>query len=456
MKRIISLIVLLSMVMTLGVAVSACKSGAQTVAQPSSVYSEEIPGGTADVSTEVLEALTMETSITMYNFGSGSKKWYDEFVEYYKEVYNGTVNYIYRDNEAWHESFLVEFSSGECPDLLYLYEKNFPTFTNRGVVYSNEELAEMGVVGLDHPIIAGDREVLDKHFTYRGKTYSFAVLHAEPDMVFVNEDLFKKYSVKSPSAYYAEGQWDWETFEKCAAEITRDTDGDGATDIWGYRGWDGIYVLNAAGGEPVSIKEDGTVYSTLDTPQSLQGLQNYINIYTELKCAAKSTQVFSTGSLAMIAWLPQNEYHSIVGEQGKEKYTFEWSLVPYPLDSRTNTENIRSGKVRGRCISTTADAVTAQGCVNYIIAFKAFSELNPDPAESDFSRAFTPEQLQMIADCTLQIRGPLYQGVGNLWHAQWDFWSALQKGGATPSEIVNTYKPLFDAQCVVENSQAEK
>ncbi len=457
MKRVISLLVLAAMVLALGVVATGCKGSAGNSGDAGN-YTDAIPGGSADVSTEVLEALTKPTEISIYYFeGEKLSSWYEDFVKYYEEVYNGKVEYIKRDWSLWHEHFITEFAAGTPVDLLYLYEMNFPTFTNRAMVYSNKELVEMGVVGFDHPNIAKDKEVADRHFTFKGESYSFALNTSEADMIFINEDLFKKYSVKSPSEYYAEGQWNWETFQKCAAELTRDLDHDSINDVWGYYGWDSNFIINAAGGELVHLKDDGVVEPALDSIACIQGIENYINMFTNLKCMPGDDPGFASGNLGMIAWMPQNEYARITGT-GKYKdqaYTFNWGMVPYPLDTKTNTDSIRSGKAQGWCVSTTADATTAQGCINYMIALRAFESIKPNPDKADYTKAFSAEQIQMIEDCSRQAQLPIYMGVGNLWHAQWEFWGAIEKGNKAPSEIVTQWEPLFVAQCAVENSQAK-
>ena len=72
----------------------------------------------------MLEALTKETSISVYWFGEQSE-WQQEFVKYYNEVYNGKVEYVYRAWSLWHEHFITEYAAGTPVDLLYLYEMNF-------------------------------------------------------------------------------------------------------------------------------------------------------------------------------------------------------------------------------------------------------------------------------------------------------------------------------------------
>lgn len=456
MKKAISLLLITVLVLSLGIAASGCKSTAGGD-DSSKSFGDEIPGGSADVSTEVLAALQNSGEISVYMFDNGStaaggdSEWYQDFLDYYEQVYNGTVNYRQAVWEKWEDKFLTEYAAGDNPDLIYLFEKNFPKLANRGMVYSVEEMKEMGVVGFDHPQLTKDLDLVSTYYKYKGELYTFCTNMAEADMIFVNEDLFDKYSVKSPSEYYAEGIWNWENFEKCATELSRDTNGDGANDVFGYYGWDGNFVVTAAGGELVHLNDDGTLEVTIDSVATLQGLENYANIFGRLKCAGDAG--FKGGNLGMIAWMPQNEYNRLTGSNGSEKYTFNWSMIPYPLDTRTNTTGIRSGKSYAWCVASSCQ--NPQGCINYMIALRAYSESNPNPNAKDYTKCFTEEQIQMINDCTRQANVPLYQGVGTLWSSQWDFWTALRRGTAA-SEIVASYKSLFEAQVALENSNAIK
>lgn len=458
MKKAISIAVIVIMVLALGVTASGCK-GTSSSDDNKSNFGDVIPGGSADVSTEVLEALQNSGEISMYILDNGStvkgndSEWFREFLEYYKQVYNGTVDVRNMVTDSWENKFLVEFASGDNPDLIHLFEINFPKYASRGMVYSVEEMKEMGVVGFDHPQLTKDLDLVSDYFKYKGEHYTFCTNMAEADMLFVNEDLFKRYSVKSPSEYYKEGIWNWENFEKCASEITRDTDGDGKNDIYGYYGWDGNYIITAAGGELVHLNEDGKLSVGLDDSATVRGLENYANIYGRLKCATTyDTVSFRKGELAMRAFLPQNEYAIQCGEGG-EKYNFEWSMVPFPLDEETNVNRIRSGKSYAWTVASSAK--NPQGCINFMIALRTYKDMNPNPYDYDYTKCFTDEQIQMIEDCTRQVVVPIYQGVGSLWTSQWDFWGMVQRGSA-PSEIVAAYKPMFEAQVAVENGSATK
>lgn len=457
MKKAISLLVLMAMVLSLGLAATGCKA-TETDTGDTGSFSDAIPGGSADVSREVLEALTNSGTISTYIFGGSAEnnessevtQRRNKFIDYYEQVYGGKVEYEYMVWENWEDNYITKFAANDNVDLIYLFEKNFPKFTNRGMVYSIEEMQEMGVVGFDHPQLMKSRDLVYDRFVYKNEHYAFAKNSAEADMVFVNEDLFDKYEVKSPTDYYNEGIWNWENFEKCASELTRDSDGDGANDIFGYYGWDGNFIVNAAGGELIHLNDDGKLSVGLDTAATLQGLENYANVFGRLKCAGDIK--FGSGKLGMIAWLPSNEDDNLIGANGKEKYTFNWGVVPFPLDERTNVNGIRSGKCSGWTVSTTCD--NPQGCINFMIASFTFAEMERNPNVIYYEDVFTDEQIEMINDCTRQAVVPIYQGVGTLWHSQWDFWYQLRKGTAA-SEIVNSYKSLFEAQVQLENNYAK-
>ncbi len=456
MKKIISMVIVVIMVFSFGFFSTGCKNGGDDGSN-NNKFGNAIPGGTTDVSTEVLEALQDSGEISMYMLDNGSSvkgnesEWFKEFLDYYEQVYNGTVSVRNMVTDNWEGKFLVEFASGDNPDLFHLMETNFPKFVNRGMVYSVKEMKEMNVVGFDHPQLTKDFDLVSSHFKFNGELYTFCTNMAESDMLFVNEDLFKKYSVKSPSAYYKEGIWNWKSFEKCASEITRDTDGDGLNNVFGYYGWDGNFIITAAGGELVHLNDNGKLSVGLSDSATIKGLENYANIYSKLKCASNSDN-FRKGELAMIAFLPQNNYDIQCGENG-QKYSFEWSMVPFPLDDQSNTNRIRSGKSYAWAVASSAK--NPQGCINFMIALRTYKEVNPNPYEFDYTKLFNDEQIQMIEDCTRQMVVPIFHGVGTIWSAQWDFWGMIKRGAA-PSEIINTYNPMFEAQVAIENESATK
>ncbi len=460
MKKLFSMLLIVVLVCALGVIATGCNASSPSTDEGGK-YSDAIPGGVGDVSEEVLAALSDSGKIKVYSChlaGDAAEKtdagaWWKEFYEYYKAVYNGEIDRVVVPWENWEDKYVVDFASGDAPDLIYAFEKNWPKLANRGMIFSVDEMKDKGVVGFDHPYLVDGLDQVDYIYTYKGKSYSFAKNMAEADMIFVNEDLFKKYQVKSPSEYYKEGTWNWVNFEKCCVELTRDTNADDVTDVFGYYGWDANFIVNAAGGHIITLKDNGELEVTMESVEAMQGFENVHSVYGKLKIAADANN-FEKGTIGMIAWMPQNEYNGLFGQNDTDQYTFEWSMIPFPLDDRTNKTGIRSGKSRGWVVSSSASNI--QGCINYLIAHRAFSQNNPQPGDkfAGYEGRFTEEQIQMIEDCSRNAVMPIYQGVGTLWHSQWDFWTNLKKSKTTVKEHIETYKSMFENQVILENESA--
>ncbi len=451
MKKVISLLVLAVLVFTLGACAVGCKgTGDNGEKGGGNDYGDAVPGGSADVSTDVIEALSNSGTISMYMFEDNPSipgnrsEWFDEFLDYYEQIYNGKVDIIDTQWADWYQKYITDYAADDNPDLIYLFENNFPKFANRGMVMSVEEMEGKGVVGFDHPMLMTDRDLVYDSFKYKDEHFGFAKNLAEADMLFVNNDLFKQYSVKSPVEYYNEGIWNWENFEKCAKEMTRDDDNDGTNEVFGYYGWDGNFIVTAAGGQLVTLGDDGQLAVGMDSIATQQGIDNYANLYGKLKAAAS----YEGSKCAMWAHMATNEY--TICEGGHHKY--DWSVVPFPIDTRTNKEGVRSGKSYAWSVSSTAE--NPQGCVNFIIALRSFEQITPNPAAPDYSKYFTEDEIQMINDNAREAVVPLFHGTGNLWQQQWDFWGAIQSGSKSAAEIVTTYKPMFEAQVKIENLNA--
>ena len=109
--------------------------------------------------------------------------------------------------------------------------------------------------------LVGDSRYLDV-LDRKGEAYGLALPWGGNMMVYFNQTMFAKYDVKSPLEYYNEGNWTWENFAKCMAEITRDLNGDGTTDIYGLPGDSWSYLVN-----PVNrVAATGKLQSVLDDP----------------------------------------------------------------------------------------------------------------------------------------------------------------------------------------------
>lgn len=366
-------------------------------------------------------------NITVYRYDGGTvgalshdDDWYSNFLNYYQKEYGGTVTAVAVEWQEWEKKFNNDLASGTAPDLIHLFEKNYYNLLRRDLLVPMEEMTQKGVTGINHPSLLLRQNLAADLYSHNGKTYAFACAYAEADMIFVNEDLFEQYGQTSPYEYYTAGQWNYNTFLECADSMTRDIDGDGRIELNGFYGYDPSTFVSAAGGQLVTLDANGQLVSNLKDKGTLQGLKNYRQLYS----GGYTTDYYSrwlNGKVAMVGWLPQNEYSNLANN----RLPFEWSMVPFPLDS-TNSDGVRPGKCYGWAV--TRAGVNWQGCINYVIALNAYEVIEPDHSQPNYSSLFSTIQLEMIYDCTQNIRLPYYNAVGNLKNTQWNMWGALADG----------------------------
>jgi multiple sugar transport system substrate-binding protein len=196
-----------------------------------------------------------------------------------------------------------QIASGNPPDILQIGDDAVPSFVELGafvpldpfIASQNYPLdTSMYLPGLLDPgKWAGTQYLLPKDYT--------------PLAVYYNKKIFDQFGV----AYPKDG-WTWDDFLRTAQALTKDTNGDGQTDIWGVQltgSWStGFeYWVAAAGGQLVSPEGLGFV-GYMDSAQSVKALQFYTDLYHKHTVAPipenmspfdASNNQFASGTAAM-------------------------------------------------------------------------------------------------------------------------------------------------------------
>jgi multiple sugar transport system substrate-binding protein len=278
-----------------------------------------------------------------------------------------------------------------------------------------------------------------------GRTYGLPWI-AQPVVLYYNRGLFDAAGIEHPTL-----DWTWEDLEATAAELTTDTDGDGANDQWGFamNGWPPpqMFVWQA-GGEVVS---DDMASSPVDSPEALEGFEFYASmIYDDEHTPPEAVlqeqgfgEMFKAGKVAMFMGGAADDLDRVegldvgvvavpAGPAGRA--TFAWNASTVVAASTENpdlacealvnlTDAIHHWKIVAPRISlATAEAITAAEPRKEANA-AAIAEAVPD------MRAFTiiPRQ------------------------AEWDsiFWSdfmdPLFHGEATAEELAGQIRPELEA-----------
>lgn len=203
----------------------------------------------------------------------------------------------------YYQRILNQIASGNPPDILQIGDDAVPSFVDRKALVSLDEFIGDTQYPLDMSIYlpgvlepgrwAGSQYLLPKDFT--------------PLAVYYNKKIFDQYGVPYPQ----EG-WSWDDFLRTAQALTRDTDGDGATDLWGAQltgswtpGFE--YWVAAAGG--LLVSPDGVSFlGYMDSPQSADALQFVHDLYhvhrvapipTSLSPFSEGNDQFAQGEAAM-------------------------------------------------------------------------------------------------------------------------------------------------------------
>ncbi|MDQ6420300.1 extracellular solute-binding protein [Paenibacillus sp. LHD-117] len=245
-----------------------------------------------------------------------------ESIPEFEKQHGGKVNLIavpWGDQKA---TLISMVNAGEQVDVAQANDQNFPVYPLKKM------LMPLGdYIDLADPL--WNSSVL-KAFEFGGEPYAAGV-GAAPIVIYYNKTLFENNGVKSPSELYAEGNWTWETFRSTAMEMTQDTDGDGASDQFGFGWWDAGYALMVAsnGKTLLTYNEDGTISANHDSDNVKEAVQFTQDALLKDKYIDKDKEgdyfnaEFKNGKLAMTA-----EYG--FGGFNVFKSDYEIDFVPVP------------------------------------------------------------------------------------------------------------------------------
>ncbi|QBS38224.1 sugar ABC transporter substrate-binding protein [Thermaerobacter sp. FW80] len=186
-----------------------------------------------------------------------------------------------------------------APDLFWLAQEDVIPFAATGVLLKLDEHLQ----GDSRPAanLSDYFEPILGAFTHEGGVYGLPWI-AQPVVLYYNKALFDEAGVP-----YPDETWTWDTFKEAAAKLTRDTNGDGKPDVYGFtmNGWPpfAMFVWQAGGD---TVGEDGRT-APIDSPEALEAARFYQELIYNPKYAVPEdviaeqgfADMFKAGKVAM-------------------------------------------------------------------------------------------------------------------------------------------------------------
>ena len=144
------------------------------------------------------------------------KNWGDLLKDWEKEN-DCKVNLTVIPWDKYEETYTTALNSGEGPDVGYMYNEMFPTYIDAGAV---EDMSSY--------VTDEDK----KEYTYLSNgnmmdgQYGWPLVTGVPFVLYYNEDILNALGEKAPET--------WDDFARICQEATKDTDGDGKVDQYGF------------------------------------------------------------------------------------------------------------------------------------------------------------------------------------------------------------------------------
>lgn len=238
------------------------------------------------------------------------------------------------DWTGYWEKLKVLYASNTPPDVFAMDGPLFPDWQSRGVLLNLQPYidATPGMLDGFYPVTLQNYRLADGYY---GLPRDFQTI-----VMYYNKDMFDAAGVAYPSP-----DWTYEDFRKTALQLTKDTDGDGKTDQWGFGTdlWDmelfWSSVIWAYGGDILNADHTKTL---IGEPKAREAWQFIADLVLKDKsmpdpdtAAQYGYDLFAAGKVAM--WS--------IGHWTVPEYSvldFKFDVVPMPAGPAGRATSINS------------------------------------------------------------------------------------------------------------------
>lgn len=343
MKKFISVVVCLAMVITL----AACsKKPTETTDTPAATQ--------APAASEAPEAqATPTTAAPAYDFGGITLKigWYNadgapdpsadamseafyNRIKYVEDNYNCKIEFVDCTGDYYNKYVTSVLAGDPIVDIGYCMTYHVPSLVEGGIIQPLDNYSSY-----DFNAYKWRPDVTEAGL-YKGKHYVELMKNYEVRYgIFWNKTLFEKYGLPDLYQLYQNDEWNWAKFKEIAIQGNQDTNNDGTIDIYGFNARESLdwCYLYSNGANVVSKTDSGMLIDLSDSKvvEALTALQDFTTTVPYRNAIDWNTESwdsfitgFRDGKYMMCleeSWIAGSYLNSADGGM-----VDEWGWVPFP------------------------------------------------------------------------------------------------------------------------------
>lgn len=260
----------------------------------------------------------------------GFESWADVLAREFKKMYPN-VDVVFRVADL--EQIAVLIATGSGPDIINGTANRFVEMGRAGAFIDLAPLLAAEGIDLERDQTYWPPQLAA--FQYQGRLFALPQYLGTVAMQY-NADLFAYAGIPDPEPRLDVNTMDWDEFAAILKKVTRDNNGDGVIDVWGFNkvmGGNRVHYWQiSAGAEPYG-NEERTI-SLLDSPGGISALEYLQSLRWELGVIPPpgvspsweqgQVAVHERGSWEMVRYLGLNSL-------GQPKISFKWNVFPMPL-----------------------------------------------------------------------------------------------------------------------------
>jgi multiple sugar transport system substrate-binding protein len=237
-----------------------------------------------------------------------------------------TVDVTVSDWDAYWDKLQTGLAGGAAPDVFAMDGPLFPDYQSRGVLLDLKPYIDRDAFDLNQLVEQGVADFTTSDGGQYGLPRDLNTI-----ILYYNRTMFDEAGLA-----YPDESWDWDKLVEVGTALTKDLDGNGTVDQWGFytettdmeNYWSSLVWQN--GGDIISADKTKTLLGTPEAAGGIQFLQDLIwkhRIMAEPALFAETGDAFEQGKAAMEAngsWLVPT--HTAASEE----LGFTFGMAPLP------------------------------------------------------------------------------------------------------------------------------